>query len=439
MDAPYRPQDPPAPGASSTAARRGEGPLVSALVGGAILLGMVLQTWIPPGPMTLVAGAALAGTLVLVLAFVVRGRLRQTLAGFRFVATLLFALAALAILGTLVIQGKPPLYYAERHPLLAPVIVGLELDDLFHGLPFALLMALFGVAVIVSAVLRWPPRRGAAGFLLCHLGLLLSLGGAAASSALAMRGRIDLHAGGDHAAQVALTKGGQPTGEVASLGFVLALDRFEAQAYETEFRVGYYERTPAQDGRGARDAWKLVASFDPDLASHRLPGGDSFRLQAIYPDAARPVAASPADLGASGWRDPAVAIEAVVQGAPRKQLLSAAKPGALFLTDARALTFERRREEKKAYVSWVTARHGADEVKRVIKVNEPMRLAGWTLYQVNYDPADPTYSGLEAVFDPGVSWVFAGFALICLGVFWMFYVDPRVKARAASPSPAARG
>lgn len=429
MDAPYSPQDPRASGARST--KRGEGALVSSLVAGAILLGIVLQPWIPPGPTTLVAGAGLAGAVVLALALVVRGRLRPTLAGFRFVATLLFALGGLAALGTLIVQGKPPAYYAARYPALASTIVGLELDDLFHGLPFALLMALFGASVIVSALLRWPPRRASAGFFLCHLGLLVSLAGAAASATLALRGRIDLHAGGDHAAQVVLTHGGQPTGEVAALGFDLALDRFEAQSYETEYRIGYYERKTADDEGGARDAWKLVASFDPDLAHHRLPGGDSFRLKAIEPDARNPGAAQAASAGAPSWRDPAVTIVAVAGGVPKEQVLVASKPGALFLSDARALAFERRREEKKAYVSWVTARHGADEVQQIIRVNEPMELAGWTLYQVNYNPADPTYSGLEAVFDPGVPWVFTGFALICLGVFWMFYVDPRVKARGA--------
>ena len=49
-----------------------------------------------------------------------------------------------------------------------------------------------------------------------------------------------------------------------------------------------------------------------------------------------------------------------------------------------------------------------------------------------YNPEDPTYSGIEAVYDPGVTWVFTGFALICLGVFYMFYVEPRLKRSAAA-------
>jgi hypothetical protein len=66
-----------------------------------------------------------------------------------------------------------------------------------------------------------------------------------------------------------------------------------------------------------------------------------------------------------------------------------------------------------------------------------MTYNGWTLYQVNYNPEDPTYSGLEAVYDPGVAWVFFGFFLISLGVFWMFYVEPRLRKKAAAPAPSA--
>ena len=73
----------------------------------------------------------------------------------------------------------------------------------------------------------------------------------------------------------------------------------------------------------------------------------------------------------------------------------------------------------------------------MISVNDPLSFAGWTLYQVNYDPKNPRYSGLEAVHDPGVAWVFTGFAVISLGVFFVFYVKkyllagPRRKDRAA--------
>jgi hypothetical protein len=394
--------------------------LTTLLVAGALLLGTVLQVWLPPGGLTLVAGAGLASLVVVALSFVVPGRLRETLAGFRFIATLLFVLAFLAMLGTLILQMKPASFYLDRYGVVGRFIVALRLDDVFHGLPFALVMALFGASVIGSATLRWPIAWRSSGFFICHVGLMTSLAGAAASATLAIRGRIDLHAGGDSAQYVRVTKGGMPTGEYAQLGFDLHLDRFEAPSYETEYRVGYYEQTPfvAEDGRRA-NRWELKASFDPDTDKHRLPNGDSFRLRSINEQAH------------------AVLAEVATSGLPREQLMMADRPSPIFLSPTRALVYEKRPEEKRAYISWVTAHAGATEEKRVISVNDPMTFAGWTLYQVNYNPQDPTYSGLEAVYDPGVNWVFLGFFLICLGVAWMFYVEPRLKKKKAAAAPAA--
>jgi len=393
--------------------------LTTLLIVAALLVGLVAQIWLPPGGVTLVAGAGLASLVVVALSFVVPGRLRETLAGFRFIATLLFVLAVFAMLGTLVLQMKPAGFYIDRYGTLGRFIVGLRFDDVFHGLPFALVMALFGASVISSATLRWPLSWRSSGFFICHVGLMTSLAGAAASATLAIRGRVDLHTGGETAKHVRVTKGGMPTGEYAQLGFDLRLDRFEAPPYETEYRVGYYEQVQAldEDGR-VRNRWTLKASFDPDTDKHRLPNGDSFRLKSINTQAQ------------------AVLAEIQQGGLPKDQLMVASRPSAFFLSPTRVLVYEKRAEEKRAYISWVTARDGAAEQKSVISVNDPMTYSGWTLYQVNYNPEDPTYSGLEAVYDPGVSWVFLGFFLICLGVFWMFYVEPRLKKKAAAPAAA---
>jgi cytochrome c biogenesis protein ResB len=80
----------------------------------------------------------------------------------------------------------------------------------------------------------------------------------------------------------------------------------------------------------------------------------------------------------------------------------------------------------------VTALAGPVREKAVITVNDPFTFGGWTFYQGNYDPRDPTYSGIQAVRDPGVPWVFLGFALISAGVVYMFYVEARLRRRRAS-------
>ena len=541
------------PAAASGAQREAE--LTAGLVIGALVLGAVLQIWVPPGPLTLVAASGIASLVVLGLAFALPGRLRTTLAGFRFTATLLIALAVFAIIGTLVLQGKPHALYLQRYGAFGPIIVALRFDDIFHGLPFAGLNALFGAAILASASLRWPISARRAGFFIAHVGLLVSGAGAAASSVLSVRGRIDLLAGGDVATHVRVSKGGLPVGSAVPLGFELKLDQFDLVNYNSEYRIAYYEKVrvvrdgiPLEDYKlktsfspcVERDAFSSADECTPDYSKHRLPGGDSFRVKALYPDftATQQVVAMPngkaalqVTLGSetrwlmdgesmasrdgltavvfawerpavprgglltaflvSGadkkvvihtadgelsapltegqqlgggvvrlgkllpsasateafgtrsakWRNPVAVLETHVGGKVEEQVVAAAKPRGVFLGgDRAALVFEKRDKEVKAFLSHVTARQGDQLERAVISVNDPFTFAGWTLYQVNYNPNDPTYSGIEAVYDPGVSWVFLGFFLISLGVFFMFYVEPRLKAAAkktaASPAQA---
>jgi hypothetical protein len=136
------------------------------------------------------------------------------------------------------------------------------------------------------------------------------------------------------------------------------------------------------------------------------------------------------------WRNPAVFIAVTHDGGTKEQLLLTSRPRPILLDENRAILFERREQEAKAYLSHVTAKRDSDKIAATVAVNDPFKFAGWTLYQANYNPQDPEYSGLDAVYDPGVGWVFLGFGLISLGVFMMFYVDPRFRAQKQA-APAA--
>jgi len=97
------------------------------------------------------------------------------------------------------------------------------------------------------------------------------------------------------------------------------------------------------------------------------------------------------------------------------------------------ITFETQVDDVKAFRSKVSVREGAAGQAReaIVAVNDPVVVADWKLYQVNYDPKDPTYSGFEAVRDAGVNWVFVGFGLLFAGVSYMIYVGPRFRRREA--------
>lgn len=110
----------------------------------------------------------------------------------------------------------------------------------------------------------------------------------------------------------------------------------------------------------------------------------------------------------------------------------ATKP--LFLEEGKvALVLDKREGEVKEYRSIATVKEDGKQVrKQTIAVNHPLKYAGYSFYQSNYRPEDPTYSGLRVVKDPGLSIVYTGASILCLGVVWIFYITPgliRTKRR----------
>jgi hypothetical protein len=418
------------------------------LIAGALVTGGVLQIFIEPGPKALVASALIAGAAVFVLSQLLPGRWREIMSGFRFTAVLLIALGIAAALGTLILQGRPIAEYPMKYGTVGDLIVAARLDDIFHSLWFGCLMALFGAAVVNSAFLRWPIKIKNAGFFVCHVGLLTTLIGAGLSSYFAVRGRVEMFADGSTVKDVLVTKSGQvkiaaygangqPVPATAPLGFDLRLDQFDLVRYATEYRIGYYEPRQLEDGRVD---WRLKASFDPEEGvKHLLPGGNTFTIGKLWTEyqpgndaAGRLAKAEPG----MEMKNPAAVLEVKVDGEATQSAPLVVHSQANFVAvppgspNPRGfLAFERREDEAKSYQSHVTAIAGGAEKKALVSVNDPFSFKGWTFYQVNYDPKNPKYSGLEAVHDPGVNWVFSGFVLIMMGVFYMFYVETRLKGR----------
>jgi hypothetical protein len=353
-----------------------------ALIGATLLLGVACHFALPADPVTIIAITGSFALVALVLCVAAWRRVGDAVASYRFAGLLLGVLAVASIAGTVV----PP--YAQ----------------IFHTLWFGALLGLFIAAVLVSAIKRFPPTWKTLGFFLCHVGLLLILGGTALSSALSLRGRLDLHTRGPAVDTVAITRAGERTGEQRPLGFTVKLEDFDVDSYEAQYRVAVYKIQP--DG-----AARQLATFDTDVgAVHRLPDGARFRV-----------------ISRAGTR--AVVVELTDERGVREGILAAERRDAIFFGDRKALTFERRPDEIKAYRSQLTLARDGQKQRATLVVNDPVSFGGWTLYQANFDRADPGYSGLDAVHDPGVPWVFAGFALVGFGVPYMLNVAPWLRRR----------
>lgn len=61
--------------------------------------------------------------------------------------------------------------------------------------------------------------------------------------------------------------------------------------------------------------------------------------------------------------------------------------------------------------------------EKSIEVNHPLRFAGYHFYQHQYDAEAGQYTILMVVSDTGLYLVYAGYAMLCVGVFWHFWLS----------------
>ncbi len=70
-----------------------------------------------------------------------------------------------------------------------------------------------------------------------------------------------------------------------------------------------------------------------------------------------------------------------------------------------------------------------EERDREIRVNDYFEWKGYKFFQTNANAAEPNYSGIGVVYDPGIPVVVTGMWTIILGAFLAFIVRPIVKGR----------
>lgn len=152
---------------------------------------------------------------------------------------------------------------------------------------------------------------------------------------------------------------------------------------------------------------------------------DGIRLGALLEKAS--IVREPAT-ASQQMKNPAVLVEISEGGRTREVLMTAGQREPVPVGRG-LLTFETHVSDPKAFRSEIAVWRGADEKRTIVSVNNPVSVGPWKLYQANYRADDPSYSGLDAVRDPGVSWVFTGFGLLFLGVSYLIYAAPRMRAK----------
>ena len=84
----------------------------------------------------------------------------------------------------------------------------------------------------------------------------------------------------------------------------------------------------------------------------------------------------------------------------------------------------------KSFKSTVKVVEGDEVVQtNLVEVNSPFQYKGYTFYQSGYNPRDLSWTSFQVVRDPGVPVVYAGFVMMVMGLFIVFYLNPWIEAR----------
>lgn len=83
------------------------------------------------------------------------------------------------------------------------------------------------------------------------------------------------------------------------------------------------------------------------------------------------------------------------------------------------------------FVSRIRLVEANANTEAAVRVNHPIVHRGFRIYQLGYNPDDPTWTALLVVNDPGIPMVYTGFSLVLLGLLTRLYVAPWLAGRGA--------
>jgi cytochrome c biogenesis protein ResB len=277
---------------------------------------------------------------------------------------------------------------------------------------FTFLLALLASNVLFSMLKRYPWNRHQAGFVMAHVGILLILGGSLVSLRFGLDGSVALYEG-EQAGAVSLRE--------------RAVD-VELGGRRATF-VPDLEAQPPRPDRPLRFAvpGTAVVLVADDYAP-KVP-----RLHVRFD--------SPAGGTASAWLAWGDSLRADLAEGPVSVTFGdrqAPMPFRIALLEFRSDKYPGSRMAA-TYESRVRLDEpDGTSSEHVISMNHPLHHRGYVFFQASFVEGQPMMSILSVSRSPGLPLVYAGTALLTVGVAWMFYVKPWLARRQARRAIARR-
>jgi cytochrome c biogenesis protein ResB len=327
--------------------------------------------------------------------------------------TLLTLIVLASIIGTLIPQDLTYQEYVQKYgKALYQLFAKLNLFDIYHSWWFILFLSLLGLNLLICSLDRLRISRRSFGLIITHFSLIIILLGALISALFSQKGFIGLYEG--QTKDVFFIRD-QPH----KLNFKLSLEDFDIQWYEPQT----HQLTIYLVDKNREQTYSARLGEE-----YRIEGSDySFVVLQYIPDFFIDQAGN-FNSKSKRPNNPALLIQVNHPSGSEKRWVFSKFHSPPFAKDKNIKFAYDFREMIKDFQSHVKViDRGRVVLRKVIRVNYPLKYKGYTFYQSNYNPEELDWTGLQVVKDPGVGWVFTGFIFLNIGLVITYYMKLRSR------------
>jgi cytochrome c biogenesis protein ResB len=292
-------------------------------------------------------------------------------------------------------------------------------QDFFSSLPLTVYWLVL-ILVLIAGIIAFRRLIRVPGLLLIHLGCALVLAGGIWGSEAVGKLRDKLFSTDTiRAGRMAIFEGDvenrvtlQSSDQVKQLPFHVELKDFRLEYYEPgslliQSRQGEHWKIPAEAGAEfflGDDIGKLKIKKIFENFKIKIEGDEHTAYDAV-----------------GTGSNPAVEVQIESpDGEVTTKYVFERFPGHVRHEDKIALRYQRVVRE---YISELQIIQDDEVVaEKIIQVNDPLHFGGYHFYQNSYDAEAGRYTILMVVSDTGLNLIYGGYIMLCVGVFWHFWL-----------------
>lgn len=345
-------------------------------------------------------------------------KLVNTLSSVKLFFTLSALMLVAFLLGGVIPQGEAPQAYQDMFGAVGGAwVLNLRFNNVFSSAWFLLLMAGGALNMLACTVKQWKVLKLRPGVFLSHLGVILMFVGGAVHGLFSVRGTLALETG------LAKSEFEGSAGLPVAMPFEVLLKDFQIRYWDAEKHVIHALKKCDEPGHEGEDLLESV-EVEPGKAAHFNATSADISVVKFYPNFSignnGPVTVNEAR------ENPALALQFGSGKAARSGYLFANHPDFHGVQDQSGIryVYEYRPGRVKQFESRIAVlEEGAEKMEKIINVNSPAGYKGYRFYQSGYDAKNLSFSSIQVSKDPSVPFIYAGFAVLMIGLTWAFWKE----------------